>query len=111
MHLGAISNCLPIFAPAGHFSYLKSAYLYRQDMTMLETTNPAVVGQFRKGLHVVRRTDKYWAALGCAMVIEQTLMGSLKWNGGLTRGSGMIDEQRIVWTKLLPVQPSNVGLH
>ena len=52
MHLGAISNCLPIFAAAGHFYYLKSAYLYLQDMTVLETTNTAVVSQFRNGLHV-----------------------------------------------------------
>ncbi len=103
MHLCAISKCLPIFAAAGHFNYLKSAYLYLQDMTMLETTNTAVVSQFRKGLNVVRRTDKYWAGLGCDLVIEQTLMRTLKSNGGLTRGSGMSDEQRIVWTMSLPV--------
>ena len=95
--------CLPIFAAAGHFNYLKSAYLYLQDMTTFETTNPAVVSQFRKGLHVIRRTDKYWAGLGCDLVIEQTLMRTLKSNGGLTRGSGMTDEQRIVWTMSLPV--------
>ena len=73
-------------------------------MTTLETTNPAVVSQFRKGLHVVRRTDKYWGGLGCDLVIEQTcLMRILKSNGGLTRGGGMTDEQRIVWTMSLPV--------
>ena len=69
----------------------------------METTNPAVFSQFIKGLHVVRRTDKYWAGLGCDLVIEQTLMRTLKSNGGLTRGSGMTDEQRIVWTMSLPV--------
>ena len=104
MHLGTISNCLPIFAAAGHFNYLKSDYLYLQDMTTLETTNPAVVSQFRKGLHAVRRTDKYWAGFGCDLVVEQTrLMRTPKSNGGLTRGSGMTDEQRIVWTMSLPV--------
>ena len=30
-------------------------------------------------------------------------MRTLKSNGGLTRGSGMTDEQRIVWTMPLPV--------
>ena len=30
-------------------------------------------------------------------------MRTLKSNGGLTRGSGMSDEQRIVWTMSLPV--------
>ena len=85
MHLGAISKCLPIFAAAWHFNCLKTAYLYLQDMTTLETTNPAVVSQFRKGLRVVRLTDKYWAGLGCDLVIEQTLMRTLKSNGGLSR--------------------------
>ena len=103
MHLGAISNCLPIFAAAGHFNCMKSEFIYLPDMTMLETTNRAVVGQFRKGLHVVRRTDKYWTGLGCGMVIKQTGMITLKSNGGLTRGNRMGDEHRIVWTMSLPV--------
>ena len=55
MHLGAISKCLPIFDAAGHFYYLKSAYVYVQDMSKLETTNPAVVRQLRNGLHIVCR--------------------------------------------------------
>ena len=32
MHLHAISDCLPIFAAAGHPNYLKSGYLYLQKM-------------------------------------------------------------------------------
>ena len=55
MHFGAISKCLPIFHAAGHFNYLKSAYVYVQDMSKLETTNPAVVRQLRNGLHIVCR--------------------------------------------------------
>ena len=39
MHLGGISKCLPIFAAAGHFNYLKSAYLYLPDMTQLWSAN------------------------------------------------------------------------
>ena len=31
MHLRAVSDCLPIFAAAGHFSYLKSAHYYIQE--------------------------------------------------------------------------------
>ena len=72
-------------------------------MTMLETTIPAVVSQFRKSLNVVRPTDTYWAELVCDMVIEHTLMRTLKSNGGLTRGNGMNDKQGIVWTMSLPV--------
>ena len=36
MHLHAISECLRIFAAAGHANYLKSAYLYIRIMVMLE---------------------------------------------------------------------------
>ena len=70
-------------------------------LTLPASTNPVVISQFIKGLHVVRRTDKYWAGLGCDMVIEQTrLMRTLKSNEGITRGSGMSHEQRIVCMSL-----------
>ena len=49
MHLHAISECLPIFAAAGHSNYLKSAYLYLQKMTALESENPFVFQQFMNG--------------------------------------------------------------
>ena len=91
MHLHAISECLPIFAAAGHPNYLKSAYLYLQKMTVLEIEHPDVFQKFMQGYHVIRRSDKFWAGLGCDLVIEQTLMRSLKSTGGLTRGSGMTE--------------------
>ena len=48
----------------------------------------------------------FWAGLGCAMVIEQTrLMRTLKSNGGITRGSDMSHEQRIV---CMPLPVSSV---
>ena len=89
MHLHAISDCLPIFSAAGHPNYLKSAYLYLQNMVTLESDNPAVFQKFVNGFHVIRGSDQYWADLGSDLVIEQTLMRSLKSTGGLTRGSGM----------------------
>ena len=39
----AVSDCLPIFAAAGHPNYLKSAYLYLQKMTALGTEHPDVL--------------------------------------------------------------------
>ena len=30
MNLEAVHDCIPIFAAAGHFNYVKSAYLYCQ---------------------------------------------------------------------------------
>ena len=52
-HLWAIAECLPIFAAAGHFNYLKSAYLYLQNMKDLETRNPVVFQKFQEGFHVI----------------------------------------------------------
>ena len=50
------------------------------------------------GLHVIRRINQHWAGLGSDLVIEQTLIRSLKSTGGSTRGSGMTEHQRNVWT-------------
>ena len=36
------------------------------------------------------------------MIIEQILMRSLKTTGGLTRGSGITDSQRLVWLLSTP---------
>ena len=105
-HLHAVAECLPIFAAAGHGSYLKSAYLYLQSMTTVEHDNPSVFHRFMNGLHAVRRTDQHWAGLGCDLLIEQTLMRSLKTAGGLTRGSGMSEHQRALWTQSVPVSSS-----
>ncbi len=41
--------------------------------------------------------------VGSDLVIEQTLMRSLKSTGGLTRGSGMTEHQRDVWTMSAPI--------
>ena len=103
MHLGAVADCLPIFAAAGHYNYLKSAYLYVQEMNELDTRHPDVFRKFSDGFHVVRRSNQFWAGLSSDLVIEQTLMRSLKSTGGLTRGSGMSEEQRSLWTMSVPI--------
>ena len=103
MHLSAIQECLPIFAAAGHYNYLKSAHWYLQKMLKLENDNKTVFNMFSKGLHVIRRSDKFWGGLGADLVIEQTLMRSLKTAGGLTRGGGMEEIQRGRWTLSLPL--------
>lgn len=103
MHLRAVSDCLPIFAVAGHFNYLKSAYYYVQEMSQLHSRNPNLFVKFEHGCHVIRRTDQFWAGLSADLVIEQSLMRSLKTPGGLTRGSGMTEEQRALWTMSTPI--------
>ncbi|KAH3727048.1 hypothetical protein DPMN_052973 [Dreissena polymorpha] len=39
MHLQAVTECLSVFAAAGHFSYLRFAYYYLQQMGNLEKSN------------------------------------------------------------------------
>ena len=60
LHLQAVADCLPTFAAAGHFNYLKSAHFYLQEMSELETKHPDVFKKFNEGFHVIRRTNKFW---------------------------------------------------
>ena len=48
------------------------------------------------GVHVVRRSNRLRAGLSTDLVIEQVLMRSLKASGGLTRGRGMTERQRVI---------------
>ena len=64
IHPHAISECLPIFAAAGHANYLKSGYLYLQNMNKLQTSSNVVFQKFMTGFHVIRRTRQYWDGLG-----------------------------------------------
>ena len=52
--------------------------------------------KFEAGVHVVRRSNRLWAGLSTDLVIEQVLMRSLKASGGLTRGRGMTERQRVI---------------
>ena len=103
MHLRAVSDCLPIFAAAGHFNYLKSAHYYIQEMNQLSNRHPELSQRFQQGYHVIRRSNQFWAGLSSDLVIEQSLMRSLKTSGGLTRGTGMTEEQRSLWTMSTPI--------
>ena len=72
-------------------------------MLKLECENKVLFDKFMKGFHVIRRSDQYLAGIGCDLTIEQTLMRSLKSSGGHTRGSGMSEHQRALWTMSMPV--------
>lgn len=107
MHLRAILDCLSVFAAAGHYNYLKSAYFYLQEMCQLETKHPDVHEKFSRGFHVIRHSNQYWAGLSSDLVIEQTLMRSLKSSGGLTHGRGFSEEMRALWTMSTPITCEN----
>ena len=68
----------------------------------LPEEHPELYQRFQDGFHVIRRTDKFWAGLSADLTIEQTLIRSLKTSGGLTRGTGMTDSQRNLWTQSMP---------
>ena len=94
---------LPFLAATGHNNYVKSTYMYLQEMSDLENSHPDVHYHFSQGLHVVRRSDRQWAGLSTDLVIEQCLMRNLKTSGGLTHGSGMSESQRSLWTLSMPI--------
>ena len=71
-------------------------------MDTLENDCPDVYRLFKEGLHVVRRSDRYWAGLSSNLIIEQVLMRSMKTSGGLTRGRGTTEQQRLIWLLSMP---------
>ena len=102
LHLQCVKDMLPYFAASGHNNYLKSARLYLQQMLELRVTHPDVFQRFMKGHYSIRRSNRYWAGLSSDLVIEQVLMRSLKTNGGLPRGTGIGEHERLVWLLSMP---------
>ena len=102
LHLKSFQEMLPFFAASGHNLYAKSAYTYVQQMLQLVDSHAEVFAFFRSGYHVMRRSDRYWAGLSSDLVLEQTLMKTLKTTGGLTRGRGMAESQRTQWLLSMP---------
>ena len=66
-------------------------------MVDLKNEHPDVYQHFCQGFHVIRRSDRLWAGLSSDLIIEKVLMRCLKTNGGLTRGRGMTENQRLLW--------------
>jgi len=101
LHLTACSRMLNLFAAAGHYNYAKSVRVYVQQMIDLPQSHPLLYNEFVSGRHSIRRSDRMWAGLSCDLVIEQTMMKSVKGRGGLTRGRGMHETVRHVWTSTM----------
>ena len=93
---------LNLYVATGHISYAKSVRLYLQMMINLKHDYRWLHAQFMEhGYHSVWRTSKLWAGLWTDLVIEQTMMRSVKSIGGLTRGRGMIQSVRDLWVSTL----------
>ena len=102
LYLKSLVDMLPFLAAAGHTHYTKSVHLHVQDMLQLEDSRPDIYNAFMSGLYVVRRSDRFWAGLPTDLVIEQSLMRTVKTTGGLTRGRGMEESQRTRWLLAQP---------
>ena len=102
LHLQALFEMLPFLAASGHNNYTKSLWIYLQQMSSLKDDCPVVYDHFQKGFHVVRRSERFWGGLSTDLIIEQVLMRSMKTSGGLTRGRGMNENQRLTWVMAMP---------
>ena len=98
LHLESTVDMLNLFAATGHIKYAISARFYVQQMKSLQQDHPWLCQQFTSGEHSVKRSTHSWAGLWSDLVIEQTLMRSVKSRGGLTRGRGMTESVRHTWT-------------
>ena len=98
MKLETTRDMIEYFAAAGLYAYTKSLLLHLQQMTKLEIKHPEVYHHFLNGYHSIWRSEREWAGLSPDYVIESILMRSLKTSGGLTRGRGMSEQQRAIWT-------------
>ena len=103
LHLRTLTEMLPYLAAAGHNLYVKCARLYLQEMASLPNDHPDVHEKFMSGYHSVRRSDRFWGGLSTDLIIEQVLMRSVKTSGGLTRGKGINEHQRLVWLLSMPI--------
>ena len=74
LDLKSCKEMLPYLATSGHNLYIKSLRLYLQDMCKLEEEHPDVLLALKNGLHVVRRSERFWAGLSSDLIIEQVLM-------------------------------------
>ena len=104
LHLSTLNEMLPYLAASGHNLYTKSLLIYLEEMKRLPETHPDVHKHFMEGKHPIRRIDRIWAGLSTDLVIEQELMRSIKTNGGLTRGTGMSENQRDIWVLSRPIR-------
>ena len=71
--------------------------MFLQSMVRIESEHSVVYQKLVDGFHVVWRSERKWARLTTDLGLEQVLMKSMKMSGGLTRGWGMTEQQRLIW--------------
>ncbi|GBO04916.1 hypothetical protein AVEN_80952-1 [Araneus ventricosus] len=93
-HLNCVKEIFPYFHASGPFPYAKSAHLYLQDMLQLENLiDPSVFGRSIQGFLTVRRSAKFSCRTSTEMIIEQSLMQSIKNTHNKSRFISMLSEK------------------
>ena len=85
---------LNLFASLGHINYAKCTSMYIQKMQNLAQEYPWLYQKHITGFLAVRRSNRHWSGLLSDLVIEQTLMHSIKTHAGLTGGQGVFERVR-----------------
>ena len=86
--LQSLGKIISLFAATGHIHYAKSGRLFLQEMLRLKTDYPWVYKRFTDNvLHIIRRSDRFWAGLWTDLITEQVMMKSLMSRGGLNSWS------------------------
>ena len=98
LHVQAINKMQNLFAATGHRNYAKCSRIYIQEINDWIASNEWLRKHFKEGRHAMRRSNRFWAGIWSDLVIEQTLMRSIKCAGGLTRGRGFGENVRNLWT-------------
>ena len=102
LHLQSAVEMLPFLAASGHNLYVKSVWIYQQEMAKLQTSHPPIFEAFEQGGYTIRRSERRWAGLLADLVIEQEYMRILKTSGGLITGGGMTEQQKAIWVLSRP---------
>ena len=76
LHIQAMDGVLPYVAASGHNLFAKCIHVYLQQMHKLHETHPEVSRHFGQGLHVVRRSDRFWAGLPPILSLSKSSCGA-----------------------------------
>ena len=99
LHLHKVQKLMNLFAASEHINYAKCFRFYVQEMLALSNEKPWLNQHCIDGKHAVQRSSCYWSGQWSDLVIEQTLMRSLKSSGSLTSGWEFEDNMRHLWVK------------
>ena len=95
LHLQTLMKMINLFAASGHRNHGKWSRLYLQETLSLSDTNPWLNKQFECGYHAVPYSNRSWRGIWSNLIIEQTLMHSIKYTRGSTRGRGFEEKLAI----------------